>query len=86
MKAERNIAANTLRGTLLLTMAISRTLAKHRDRHPVEGSLPSSLAKGTSIVKKRKERVFKPPREAARSLQVSDFALRFGSGSPLPLN
>jgi hypothetical protein len=42
MKAERNNAPNTLRGTLLLRMANSRTLAKHRDRHPVEGSLPSS--------------------------------------------
>src|SRR5687768_627771 len=43
MKAERTLCPNTLRGTLLLRMAISRTLAKHRDRHP-EGSLPSSLA------------------------------------------
>jgi hypothetical protein len=29
--------------------------------------------KGTSIVKKQKERAFKPPREAARSLQFSRF-------------
>jgi hypothetical protein len=36
MKAERDIASNTLRGTLLLRMAISRTLAKHRDHHPVK--------------------------------------------------
>ncbi len=32
-----------------------------------EGSLPSSRKKGTSIVKKQKERGFRPPREAARS-------------------
>ena len=52
-------------------MANSRTLAKHRARHPVEGSLPSSRKKGISIIKKLKERGLKPPREAARSLQVS---------------
>ena len=57
MKAERNKAANTLRGTLLLKMATSWTLAKDRDRHPVEGSLPSSLAKlvaQTSVCEYRK--------------------------------
>src|ERR1041384_2099466 len=56
MKAERDTAHDTRRGTLLLRMAISRTLAKHRDHHP-EGSLPSSLTKGTSIIKKLKERL-----------------------------
>jgi hypothetical protein len=34
MKAERDIAFDKRRGTLLLAMAISRTLAKHRDHHP----------------------------------------------------
>jgi hypothetical protein len=33
---------------------------------------------------KTKRAGFKPPREAARSLQFSRFSLRFGSGSPLP--
>jgi hypothetical protein len=33
-EGRENTAPNTLRGTLLLTMAISRTLAKHRDHHP----------------------------------------------------
>lgn len=51
----------------------------------VEGSLPSSLANRYFDCQKTKGAGFKPPREAARSLQVSDFALRFGSGSPLPL-
>jgi hypothetical protein len=60
-EGRENIAANTLRGTLLLRMAISRTLAKDRDRHPIEGSLPSSLAKGISIVKKLKERALSLP-------------------------
>src|ERR1051325_5410250 len=36
MKAESDTAHDTRRGTLLLTMAISRTLAKHRDRHPLK--------------------------------------------------
>jgi hypothetical protein len=35
-------------------MAISRTLAKHRDRHPVEGSCLHLSQKGTSIVKKQR--------------------------------
>src|SRR6266480_2217383 len=42
MKAERNVAADTLRGTLLLRMATLGTLAKQRRCHP-EGSLPSSF-------------------------------------------
>ena len=53
MKAERNVVANTLRGTLLLRMANSRTLAKHRVRHP-EGSLPSSRKKVFRLSKNNK--------------------------------
>jgi hypothetical protein len=34
MKAERNKAANTLRGTLLLRMATLDTLATQQRRHP----------------------------------------------------
>src|ERR1041385_5587443 len=36
MKAERNNAANTLRGTLLLRWRSPGTLAKDRDRHPLK--------------------------------------------------
>ena len=72
MKAERNNAPNTLRGTLLLRTANSRTLAKHRVRHPVEGSLPSSRKRYFDY-QKTKGAGLKPPREAARSLQVSRF-------------
>ena len=90
MKAERWANEDTLRGTLLLRMATLETLAKQRRRHP-EGSLPSSKdstrssrgvfrKKGTSIVKKQKERGFKPPREAARSLQFSIFLGDLGAG------
>src|SRR6185369_13842420 len=85
MKAERDTASNTLRGTLLLKTANSRTLAKHRVRHLVEGSLPSSLANRYFDYQKTKGAGFKPPREAARSFNSLDFSLRFGSGSPLPL-
>jgi hypothetical protein len=53
MKAERNVASNTLRGTLLLRMANSRTLAKHRVHHP-EGSLPSSRKKVFRLSKNEK--------------------------------
>src|SRR5688572_13806262 len=84
MKAERDIAANTLRGTLLLRMANSRTLAKHRVHHPSEGSLPSSRKKVFRL-SKNKGAGLKPPREAARSFNSLISLLRFGSGSPLPL-
>jgi hypothetical protein len=72
MKAESNKAANTLRGTLLLRTANSRTLAKHRAHHPLKA--PAFIPqKGISIIKKLKRAGLKPPREAARSLQVSRF-------------
>jgi hypothetical protein len=75
--------ANTLRGTLLLRMATPDTLAKQRRRHP-EGSLPSSKDSTRKIAwsfftnryfdcQKTKRAGFKPPREAARSLQFSRF-------------
>src|SRR5207237_2204345 len=51
----------------------------------VEGSLPSSLANRYFDCQKTKRAGFKPPREAARSFNSRDFALRFGSGRPLPL-
>src|SRR5436190_22952805 len=56
MKAESKRTANTLRGTLLLKMAISRTLAKDRDRHPLKAPCLHLSQIGTSIVKKLKER------------------------------
>ncbi len=57
-------------------MAISRTLAKHRERHLVEGSLPSSLAKGTSIIKKLKERALSLPGKLPAPSILLIFALR----------
>ena len=116
-EGRENIAANTLRGTLLLKMAISWDSRKGPRTSSVEGSLPSSLAnqwhrlqslmdlnsirrtpshdhrlKSVPLRKryfdcqKTKGAGFKPPREAARSFNSLDLALRFGSGSPLPLN
>ena len=81
MKAERNNAANTLRGTLLLKMANSRTLAKHRVHHLIEGSLPSSLANRYFDYQKTKGAGFKPPREAARSFNSLEFRFEiWGAG------
>src|ERR1044072_601847 len=85
MKAERDIASNTLRGTLLLKMAISRTLAKHRVRHLVEGSCLHLSQIDTSIIKKLKERAFSLPGKLPAPSILLSFSLRFGSGSPLPL-
>ena len=86
MKAVRNNVANTLRDTLLPRMAISRTLAKHRDRHPVEGSCLHLSQKGTSIVKKQKERAFSLPGKLPAPDNPREFFVGIGSGSPLPLN
>ena len=73
MKAERNNAPNTLRGTLLLRigeLADSRKAPSSSSGRRLPAFIPQ---KGISIVKKLKERGLKPPREAARSLQVSRF-------------
>jgi hypothetical protein len=40
---------------------------------------------GTSIVKKQKERALSLPGKLPAPYKSRDFALRFGSGSPLPL-
>ena len=85
MKAESKRTANTLRGTLLLRMAISRTLAKDRDRHPLKAPCLHLSQIGTSIVKKQKERALSLPGKLPAPYKSRDFALRFGSGSPLPL-
>jgi hypothetical protein len=83
MKAERNKPANTLRGTLLLRMANSRTLAKHRVHHP-EGSLPSSLANRYFDCQKTKGAGFKLPREAARSFNSREFAFEIWERESAP--
>ena len=85
MKAARTLSANTLRDTLLLRMAISRTLAKRRDRHPVEGSCLHLSQKGTSIVKKQKERAFSLSGKLPAPNNSREFFVGIGSGSPLPL-
>src|SRR3989475_13284175 len=97
MKAESKRTANTLRGTLLLKIAISRTLAKDRDRHPLKAPClhlaphagcprgdPALSQIGTSIVKKLKERALSLPGKLPAPYKSRDFALRFGSGRPLP--
>jgi hypothetical protein len=66
-------------------MAISRTLAKHRDRHPVEGSCLHLSQKGTSIVKKQKERVISLTGKLPAPYNPREFFVGIGSGSPLPL-
>ena len=88
--------ANTLRGTLLLRMATPDTLAKQRRRHP-EGSLPSSKDSTRKIAwsfftnryfdcQKTKRAGFKPPREAARSLQFSRFFFEIWERESAPAN
>src|SRR5256885_13628176 len=84
MKAESKCTANTLRGTLLLKMAISRTLAKDRDRHPLKAPCLHLSQIGTSIVKKLKERALSLQGKLPAPSSLANFALRFGSGSPLP--
>jgi len=84
-EGRENNAANTLRGTLLLRMAISRTLAKHRGRHPLKAPCLHLSQIGTSIIKKQKERAFSLPGKLPAPSSLLIFALRFGSGSPLPL-
>jgi len=75
-------------------MATLATLQSERRCHP-EGSLPSSFQthadlnrvssqKGTSIVKKQKERALGLPGKLPAPNNSRDFLLRFGSGSPLP--
>src|SRR5712691_3265702 len=77
--------ASTLRGTLLLKMATSRTLAKDRDRHPLKAPCLHLSQIGTSIVKKQKERALSLPGKLPAPYKSRDFALRFGSGRPPPL-
>src|SRR5205814_6821830 len=97
-RAHRAWGANTLRGRLLLRMAISRTLAKDQDRHPLKAPClhlaphagcprgdPALSQIGTSIVKKLKERALSLPGKLPAPSILAIFALRFGSGSPLPL-
>src|SRR5256714_14629119 len=84
MKAESKRTANTLRGTLLLKMAISRTLAKDRGRHALKAPCLHLSQIGTSIVKKLKERALSLPGKLPAPSSLANFALRFGSGSPLP--
>ena len=66
-------------------MAISRTLAKDRDRHPLKAPCLHLSQIGTSIVKKQKERALSLPGKLPAPSILANFALRFGSGSPLPL-
>ena len=65
-------------------MAISRTLAKDRERHLFEGSLPSSLAKRYFDYQKTKGAGFKPPREAARSFKSLEFAFEIWERESAP--
>src|SRR6266852_1102641 len=83
MKAERKKAANTLRGTLLLRMATLGTLNKQRRCHPLMAPC-LHLAKRYFNCQKTKGAGFKPPREAARSLQVSRFCFEIWERESAP--
>src|SRR5712691_5977068 len=98
MKAERTMprtagsprgqpawGASTLRGTLLLRMATLDTLAKQRRRHPLKAPC-LHLAKRYFNCQKTKGAGFKPPREAARSLQVSRFFFEIWEREAAPAN
>src|SRR5712691_8680653 len=89
--------ASTLRGTLLLRMATLGTLEKQRRCHPLKAPClhlapqagcplgdPALSQKGTSIVKKQKERALSLPGKLPAPYNSRDFSLRFGSGRPLP--
>lgn len=78
------IAANTLRGTLLLRMAISRTLAKDRDRHPLKAPCLHLSQKGTSIIKKLKERAFSLPGKLPAPSILFEFAFEIWERESAP--
>ena len=97
MKAESKGTANTLRGTLLLKMAASRTLAKDRDRHPLKAPClhlaphagcprgePRALANRYFDCQKTKGAGFKPPREAARSFNSRKFCFEIWERESAP--
>ena len=65
-------------------MAISRTLAKHRERHLLKAPCLHLSQIGTSIIKKLKERAFKPPREAARSFNSLEFCFEIWERESAP--
>src|SRR5438552_14063341 len=65
-------------------MAISRTLAKDRDRHPLKAPLPSSLANRYFDCQKTKRAGFKPPREAARSFNSREFCFEIWERESAP--
>ncbi len=73
-------AANTLRGTLLLRMANSRTLQKHRVHHPSKAPCLHPAKKVTSIVKKLKERAFNFPGKLPAPSILFNLLLRLGAG------
>jgi len=63
----------------------STRFANERRRHPLKAPCLHLSQKGTSIVKKQKERALSLPGKLPAPYKSRDFALRFGSGSPLPL-
>jgi hypothetical protein len=85
-EGRENIAANTLRGTLLLKMAISWDSRKGPRSSSVEGSLPSSLANRYFDCQKTKGAGFKPPREAARSFNSREFRFEIWERESAPAN
>ena len=72
MKAERISREHTSRHTSPEDGDLADSRKAPRSSS-VEGSLPSSLAKSTLIIKKLKEQAAKPPREAARSFKSLEF-------------
>jgi hypothetical protein len=85
-EGRENNAANTLRGTLLLRMAISRTLAKDRDRHPLKAPCLHLSQIGTSIVKKLKERALSLPGKLPAPSILREFCFEIWERESAPAN
>src|SRR6266566_5172149 len=83
MKAERKRTANTSRHTSPEDGDLVDSRKGPRSSR-VEGSLPSSLANRYFDCQKTKGAGFKPPREAARSLQVSRFCFEIWERESAP--
>src|ERR687897_3080055 len=84
MKAERWAHEDTLRGTLLLRMATPDTLAKQRRRHPLKAPCLHLSQKGTSIIKKQKERAFSLPGKLPAPYKSRDFSFEIWERESAP--
>ena len=67
-------------------MAISRTLAKDRDRHPLKAPCLHLLQIGTSIVKKLKERALSLPGKLPAPSILAIFCFEIWEREAAPAN